>query len=99
MNQLAPVWSTPTSPDQAEAVNNQILAQLRGQLVAANQDTQRLLAMEHAPFKGDVAAEKVLRERLKEWLVRNDVRNDPRVAAAIRRVHERVNGEEGAVAT
>ena len=62
-----------------------------------NQDAQRLLALEHAPFVHDERREAALRERLMAWLVQNEVRNDAGVSAAIRRVIERRNMEGGSV--
>jgi hypothetical protein len=94
VNQLAPWWSaTPTNGVQEEAVQNQLLSQIKRIVGATNQDSQRLLALEHAPFAGNARSETAMRERLVEWLVQNEVRNDPGVSAAMKRAVERRNAE------
>ena len=63
-------------------------------MVAMTQsDSQRMLAMEHMPFAGDAKQEGIMRERLVEWLVKNEVNNDPAVSAAMKRAIERRNAE------
>ena len=56
-------------------------------------DSQRLLALEHTPFAGDARQEGIMKERLIEWLVQNEVRNDPAVSAAMKKAIERRNAE------
>lgn len=56
-------------------------------------DSQRLLALEHMPFAGDHGAEGRMKERLVEWLVENEVRNDPTVSKAMKAAIERRNAE------
>ncbi|KIW01771.1 uncharacterized protein PV09_06943 [Verruconis gallopava] len=93
VNQLAPWWAPPATAAQEEAVQNQLLSQIRRIVAATTLDSQRLLALEHAPFAGSARSESAMRERLVEWLVQNEVRNDPAVSAAMKRAIERRNAE------
>jgi hypothetical protein len=94
VNQLAP-WNSTTSSSaaQEEATQTQLLSQIRRMVTMTQQDSQRLLALEHMPFAGDSRQEGIMKERLIEWLVQNEVRNDPTVSATMKRVIERRNAE------
>jgi hypothetical protein len=99
LNQLAPWWAnttTPTNAAQEEIAQAQLLSKIKQIVGATNQDSQRLLSLEHAPFRGNKRGEDKVRERLVEWLVQNEVRNDPAVASAMRRAVEKRNAEAGA---
>jgi hypothetical protein len=95
VNQLAPWYSGGAAGNtpQEEAKQNQLLVQMRRLLSMTQQDSQKLLALEHVPIAGDARMEGVMRERLVEWLVQNEVRNDPLVSAAMQRAIERRNAE------
>jgi hypothetical protein len=94
VNQLAPWWTaTRQNGAQEEVAQTQLLSQIRRLVAATTQDSRRLLALEHAPFAGDARRETGVRERLVEWLVQNEVRNDPGVSAAMKRAVERRNAE------
>ena len=94
VNQLSPWWSTATSSaSQEEATQHQLLSQIRRMVAMTQSDSQRMLAMEHMPFAGDAKQEGIMRERLVEWLVKNEVNNDPAVSAAMKRAIERRNAE------
>jgi hypothetical protein len=92
ISQLAPAFKTPATAgaDDKEAQQQQ-MNQLMGIAAMTQQDTQRLLGLEVAPFKENANAEKRLKEQLKVWLVQNELRNEAGVNAAIRRVAERRN--------
>ena len=94
VNQLAPWYSTATSSAaQEEATQHQLLSQIRRMTGMMQSDSQRLLALEHTPFAGDARQEGIMKERLIEWLVQNEVRNDPAVSAAMKKAIERRNAE------
>lgn len=94
VNQLAPWYSSaPSSAAAEEAQQNTLISQLRRTLALTQQDSGRLLALEHMPFAGDARQEGIMKERLVEWLVQNEVRNDPAVSAAMNRAIERRNVE------
>lgn len=62
---------------------------------AIDHDAKRLLELEMVPFVNDMGLEARLKGQLKTWLVQNEIRNDPGVDAAIRRVLDRRRmGEE-----
>jgi len=94
VNQLAPIWkSSPGAQTDSEEAQRQYMSQLRGIAGIANQDAQRLLGLEMAPFAQDPPAEGRLKQQLKAWLLQNEVRNDPGVTAAIQNAVERRNDE------
>jgi len=94
VNQLAPVLARPNSPsaNSDEALQHN-LNQLRGIVIATSQGTQRLLGLEVAPFVQDDQEERRLKHQLKDWLVRNEVRNERGVDGAIKNVVKRRNAE------
>lgn len=98
ISQLAPAFKTPATAgnDDKEAQQHQ-MNQVMTMAAVTQQDTQRLLGLEVAPFKENGDAEKRLKEQLRVWLVQNELRNEAGVAAAIRRVAERRNEEAEAV--
>ncbi|KAF3762940.1 hypothetical protein M406DRAFT_45821 [Cryphonectria parasitica EP155] len=65
----------------------QSLDELDKAVVAANEEAERLVKTEAAPFMGDPQLWMTLRDKIKRWLVDNTVRNDPLTKAAI---HERI---------
>jgi len=94
VNQLAPVLASPSSPSaNSDEALQPSLNQLRGLVAATSQGTQRLLGLEVAPFVQDEREERRLKQQLKDWLVRNEVRNERGVDGAIKNVVERRNAE------
>ena len=65
------------------------LARLEGIAKGNEQEAQRLLAMDLAPFVGDDGASRELKGRVRDWLVNNTIRSDPEVRDAMGRVMQR----------
>jgi hypothetical protein len=94
ISQLAPLFKgSAASGSGSEEAQQQHMQQLMGLAALSNQESQRLLTLEAAPFLHDPAAEKSLRERVKGWIVLNEIRNERGVQAAIERVVQRRNNE------
>ncbi|KAF2435230.1 hypothetical protein EJ08DRAFT_685628 [Tothia fuscella] len=102
LSQLAPAFKTPATTTaaaigSAEAMEQQQqeMNKLMGMVALVQGDTQRILQLEVAPFLGEGASERRLRDGLKSWLVVNEVRSEGGVAAAVKRAVERRNEEGG----
>jgi hypothetical protein len=76
----------------AEA-QQQHMQQLMALAGLSNQESQRLLTLENVPFMQDPTTEKSLRERVKGWIVLNELRNERGVQAAIEKVLQKRNNE------
>ncbi|MCJ1339532.1 hypothetical protein MMC09_004822 [Bachmanniomyces sp. S44760] len=90
--------SSPTPPPTTTSIDPSQLARLE---VIAKQDEQeadRLLGLEMAPYVGDEAGTNDLRQRIKEWLVQNTIRADPVVRDAMGKalVRKRTGAPAGA---
>lgn len=64
-------------------------------------DSGRLMDMEVAPFKGDLASVNNLRGKMREWLVQNTIRADPMVRDALGKsfTKRRIDAPSGAKGT
>jgi len=84
--QIGPMLQPPTTvPANAkpEVVLNQQLDRLQASATAADVDATRLMTMEMSPFVGDEEGLKVVKGKVKEWLITNTIRSDPEVRDAI----------------
>ncbi|TVY31179.1 Chaperone protein DnaJ [Lachnellula hyalina] len=85
-SQIGPLLETPntvSSNANAEVALRQQMDRLDATAKAAEFETTRLMAMEMSPFIGDEQALTGLKEKVKEWLVQNTIRNDPEVRDAV----------------
>lgn len=89
-------------PGVAQAANpemalNQQLDRLQATAKATDIETTRLVEMEMGPFR-DEQAVGVLKQKVKDWLVKNTIRNDPEVRDAIGKTFKkrRVDAPAGA---
>ncbi|KAK5171038.1 uncharacterized protein LTR77_004182 [Saxophila tyrrhenica] len=92
LGQLGPLLQGPqVVTAEGDAATAQQLDRLDVLAKAADQEVSRLMGLELSPFLGDGERNrfKELRERVKDWLVQNTVRNDPEVKAAVSRVLDR----------
>lgn len=91
--QLGPLLDTPGSRNAGtgKEVEPQQLAKLEQLLALHNAETQRLFGLAMAPFAGDDAAQREVKETTKNWLVQNTIRADPEV----RQAHEQALRKRG----
>jgi hypothetical protein len=95
IRQLGPAFKgNPAATATTPEAQQQQLQQLMALTSLTNQESQRLLALEVAPFVQNPSAEQSLREQLKSWIVLNEIRNDRGVQAAIQGVVQRRREEE-----
>lgn len=68
---------------------------MKALVVLNNQETQRLLELELAPFRSEEDGRGIarLKREVGSWLVNNEIRNERGVNAAIQGVVERRNAE------
>ncbi|EME46518.1 hypothetical protein DOTSEDRAFT_22575 [Dothistroma septosporum NZE10] len=90
MSQLGPLLQDPrrAATQDEPGVTTRKLDRVTALAQAAEQEVDRLMALELTPFMG-AASMKDLRSTTKEWLVQNTVRNDPEVHSALQRVFDR----------
>jgi hypothetical protein len=90
--QIAPQFRRAAAARESPEAQAQQVGHLLG---AIDNDAKRLLELEIVPYVNDTELEARLKGQLKTWLVQNEIRNDPGVDAAIRRVLDRRRmGEE-----
>jgi hypothetical protein len=94
INQLAPLFQHSAgaggaSGPAAEAAAHQQIDRVVALANALDAETKRLLGLEMSPFREDAQLEARAREQVRAWLVRNEIRNEPGVAAAIQRALQR----------
>lgn len=98
MSQLGPLLQDPkqTALEEGDAsggVPGPLLDRVDELTNATNSELSRLMQMELIPFASEPSAGRQLRETLKNWLVQNNLRNDPEVNMAIQQVLERRRAE------
>jgi hypothetical protein len=92
-SQIAPVLRPQNDVDTPQA-QQQHLDQALGRTRLIDQEAQRLVQLETAPFLDDGQLERRLKGQLKAWLVGNEIKNDPGVHAAIQTaINQRRNTE------
>lgn len=90
MSQLAPLLKDSRGVvASGDAVPAQVLDRLDLTTRATDQEIDRMMALELAPFASEDREMKGLRTGLRSWLVQNTIRNDPELRAAMNRVMER----------
>lgn len=89
INQLAPLFRQQSGASKNDAATQQQTDRLTALTRALNMETKRLLGLEMSPFREDQRLESRARDQLKAWLVRNEIRNEPGVSAAIARAIQR----------
>lgn len=92
--QIAPQLRSPKDVDTPQA-QQQHLDQAWGRTRSIEQEVQRLVALETAPFLDDGQLGRRLKSQLKAWLVANEIKNDPGVHAAIQNAINRRRDAEG----
>lgn len=95
INQLAPLFKQQASASKDDAATHQQIDRLTGLARALDMETKRLLSLEMSPFREDQQLESRARDQLKAWLVRNEIRNEKGVSAAIARAIQRRSQESG----
>jgi len=90
-SQIGPLLQS--RPGAAQAANSdmalkQQLDRLQATAKATDIETTRLVEMEMGPFRDEQAAG-ILKGKVKEWLVKNTIRNDPEVRDAIGKTFKR----------
>lgn len=95
INQLAPLFKQPVggAGSRNDAATQQQIDRLAAVASALDMETKRLLGLELSPFREDQQLEARARDQLKAWLVRNEIRNEPGVSAAIARAIRRRGGQ------
>jgi len=88
LSQIGPLLVEHTQQRQRAAQDDeralqQALQRLEVVTNQLNADTERLMDMEIAPFKGDSEAVGNLQGKMREWLVQNTIRADPMVRDAL----------------
>lgn len=107
LSQIGPLISMHFTTEQYAAVQDddkalrQGLDRLEALTKQLDGDTERLMVMEMAPFKGDPEAATYLQGKIKEWLVQNTIRADPMVRDALGNSFRkrRINAPAGARGT
>jgi len=97
INQLAPQYKPQggAAGTKTDAAANEQIDRLTVLGRALDAETKRLLGLELSPFRDDRQMEGRARDQLKAWLVRNEIRNDPGVSAAVTRaIQRRSQGSE-----
>jgi len=97
INQLAPQYKPQAGAagSKNDAAANEQIDRLTHLGRALDAETKRLLALEMSPFRDDHQMEGRARDQLKAWLVRNEIRNDAGVSAAIKQaIQRRSQGSE-----
>ena len=93
LSQLSGLFEDPNKikagKKEGEVMDLAQLARLEGLAKNNEQEAQRLLAMDLAPFIGDEGASKELKGRVRDWLVNNTIRSDPEVRDAMGKVMQR----------
>lgn len=93
-SQIGPLLSPRGGAPQgdSEAALKQQLERLQATARATDIETTRLVEMEMGPFRDEQAAG-AIKARVKEWLVKNTIRNDPEVRDAIGRTFKKRRSE------
>lgn len=87
-SQIGPMLSPPEpsavpTNSTPEAHLQEQLNRLDGATQALDTEVGRLMGMEMSPFVGDAQAVSGVKNKVKEWLVQNTIRNDPEVRDAM----------------
>lgn len=87
--------ATPANRANSEEGLQAGINQLKALVVLNNQETQRLLELELAPFRSEDDERGIgrIKREVGNWLVNNEIRNERGVNAAIQGVVERRNAE------
>jgi hypothetical protein len=92
--QIAPLLRSQKVEDTPQAQQQQ-MDQAWARVRSIDQEAQRLIQLETAPFLNDVQLERRLKAQLKAWLVRNEIQNEPGVHAAFQNAIHRRRMAEG----
>lgn len=83
VSQLGAHFQAAGPEPSASTVNLQTLNHLEHNARMNAAEVSRLLQLGMAPYEGDTAGQKDLKEKIQEWLVQNTIRSDPTVREAV----------------